>query len=294
MTGDRPAGTAFDPSLPHRARQRVARQHQAGRARRGPGLLLAVFAVVYLSVLTSAPRNTLGLGSLVMLALTMAFCLRHPAGDAAAAWARRRYRDQFIGLADLDQPSGQLLLRTQRAIGAVLSSEVHQAGQLDDAANVAVLSAQEWDIARMLRDASRLRAEHGRISAAGFPAAPAVAAVAGPQKEILRQVHEAVTGRVEALEGYAARVRAADGAYRTWQQALALAGLNDGFLDLLARTAADGQAAEEISGLASQARAAEEVFRGTLSDARTAAGPVVLAAPASAGPPGALRGLTAG
>jgi hypothetical protein len=280
MTGDcdwpAEAGTAFDPRVPGPARRRIARRRSRRHLR--PGLLF-ILIVVCLTVITSTPRPGRGLDSAIMLAAAACFLLAGPARDTAAARTRHRYRDRFIGAADLDQPSRQLLLRAQAAIRAVLSSQVHQAGQLDDAANVTVLSAQEWDIARLLQDASRLRAEHGRISAAAPPQAPAVAEVAGPQREILRQVHDAVTARVEALEDYAARVRAADDAYRNWQHALALAGLNDGLLDLLARTAADGQAAEELDVLAGQAQAAEKTFRGTLSDARTAAGPVVLSVP---------------
>lgn len=280
MTGDHliEGGTAFDPAMPGRARQRVTRRADRSRDRRSRRMLLGVACVVFFSVLASGGRNAEVPATLVFLAVLVAYSLAGPLRDTAAAWARHSYRDQYISLAVLDQPSRELLLRAQAAIRAVLSSRVHRTGQLDDAANVAILSAQEWDIARLLRDVSQLRAEHGRISARAPQQAPAVAEVARPQREILRQVHDAVTARVEALEGYAARVRAADEAYRNWQQALALAGLNDSFLDLLARTAADGQAAEELGVLADQARAAEKTFRGTLIDARTAAGPVVLSA----------------
>ncbi len=276
MTGDwlTEAGTAFDPGMPGPARRRIARR----RHRLRPGLLF-ILIVVCLTVITSTPRAARGPDSVIMLAAAACFLLAGPARDTAAAWTRHRYRDRFISADGLDQPSRQLLLRAQAAIRAVLSSQVHQTGQLDDTANVTVLTAQEWDIARLLQDASRLRAEHGRISASAPPQAPAVAEVALPQREILRQVHDAVTARVEALEDYAARVRAADDAYRNWQHALALAGLNDSLLDLLARTAADGQAAEELDVLGGQALAAEKTFRGTLSDARTAAGPVVLPVP---------------
>jgi hypothetical protein len=263
MTADRltQPGTVFDPWLPRRAR--------------------VVIAIAGLSVLVSAPPVIRGIAA----AVTLVFFLRGPVTAAAAARARRRYRGRFVDPASLDSPSRQLLQRAQAAIAAVLSSAVHQAGQLDDAANVAVLSAHEWDIAQLLSDASRLRAEHVRITAAAPREAPDVAAMAQPQKEILVQVGRAVTARVEAIEAYASRVRDADDAYRSWQQSLGLAGLNDRFLDLLARTAADRQASDQITGLAGQARIAEQEFRGTLLDARTAADPIALsAANAPAGP----------
>jgi hypothetical protein len=284
MTGDRPAepGTAFAPEMPGYARRLVTRcgcRHHSHR----PGLVGAGI-VMFLFLITSAPLGIQTLMSLITAIGCISFCLACPALNAAAALMRHRYRDRFISQPGLDRPSQDLLLRAQAAIRAVLASQVHQAGQLDDAANVTVLPLQEWEIARQLRDLSQLRGEHARIAAAAPRQAPAVAEVAGPQREILGQVQAAVTARVEALEGYADRVRAADGAYRNWQQALALAGLNDGLLDLLARTAADAQAAEEIAGLSAQARAAEETFRGTLNDARTAAGPVVLPAPAASRP----------
>lgn len=282
MTSERTAdaAAAFDPALPSQARRHLtARRARPGRHR--TGLLLAF--VVYLATISSVPRNATGLATLIMLIAGVALIAHRPLAQAAAAAAtaraRCRHRDRFIDAADLDQPSQQLLRRAQEAITFVLASEVHKSGQLDDAANVTVLAAHEWDIARLLRDTSRLRAEHGRLCVPAATTAPAVDAVARPQQDILRQVQAAVTARVETLECYAYRVHAADAAYRNWQQALALTGLNDSFLDLLARTAADDLATAEITDLAEQASIAEQAFRGTLCDARTAASPVVLSAP---------------
>jgi len=81
---------------------------------------------------------------------------------------------------------------------------------------------------------------------------------------------------VRALERYAAQVRVTDAARRDWQSALKIAGLNDRYLDLLARTAADDQAIAEITTLTGQASAADEALREGLHRAAIAAEALVL------------------
>jgi hypothetical protein len=56
-------------------------------------------------------------------------------------------------------------------------------------------------------------------------------------------------------------VSAAGTAYRDWQDALRVSELNDRYLDLVARTAADEYAAAEISGLTERATAAQTTFQ---------------------------------
>ena len=82
--------------------------------------------------------------------------------------------------------------------------------------------------------------------------------------------------RVTALERYAAQVSAARTAYRDWQDALRVSHLNDKYLDLVARTAADEQAIVEISGLAEQAAAAAQAFRDSVQHVSLAAAALVL------------------
>ena len=87
---------------------------------------------------------------------------------------------------------------------------------------------------------------------------------------------QATTARVCALERYAAQIQATDAARLDWQSALKIAGLNDRYLDLLARTAADDQAIAEIATLTEQASAADEAFRESLRRATLAAEALVL------------------
>ena len=88
----------------------------------------------------------------------------------------------------------------------------------------------------------------------------------------------ATAARVSALERYAAQVQAADTAQLDWLSALRLSGLNDRYLDLVARTAADEHAIAEIAGLTEQAATAAQVFRGSLHQATLAAEAVALPA----------------
>jgi hypothetical protein len=97
-----------------------------------------------------------------------------------------------------------------------------------------------------------------------------------PHRRALALAQQATTARVCALERYAAQVRLTDAARRDWQSALKIAGLNDRYLDLLARTAADEQAIAEITTLTAQASAADEAFRKNLHRATIAAEPLVL------------------
>ena len=102
----------------------------------------------------------------------------------------------------------------------------------------------------------------------------------GPMTDAVRESHrralvlaqQATTARVCALERYAEQVRVTDAARLDWQSALKIAGLNDRYLDLLARTAADDQAIAEIAALTGQASAADEAFRESLRRATMAAG----------------------
>jgi hypothetical protein len=67
-----------------------------------------------------------------------------------------------------------------------------------------------------------------------------------------------------------------DAARLDWQSALKIAGLNDRYLDLLARTAADDQAVAEIAALTGHASAADEAVRESLRRATMAAEALVL------------------
>jgi hypothetical protein len=154
----------------------------------------------------------------------------------------------------LDRPSRELLLRAQNAIAEALDAE---AGAVppDGTVPESTLVRHEWEIAVALREITDLRAEHGLNVAASV--GPMTNAVLKSQESALAQAQESITARVAELYRYAECVRAAATAYRDWQDALRVSDLNDRYLDLVARTAADELAVAEISGLTERAVAAE-------------------------------------
>ena len=186
------------------------------------------------------------------------------------------HRDEVVGPLALDLPCRQLLRRAQRSIARVLASGVH-AADLRTTVPEHVLRRHEWEIAIALRDITELRAEYA-ASASGAGPGPMTAAVLASQRRALTLAQDAVASRVSALERYAAQAEAADAAQRDWQDAMRVAGLNDKYLDLVARTAADQHAIAEITDLTEQAAVAARVFDDSLQQ-------VTLAAEALALPP---------
>jgi len=189
----------------------------------------------------------------------------------------RRGSSRVIEPSSLDDSARQLLRRAQLAIGAILSSEVYAADLLDRAAAQTALRRHEWEIASTLREITALRAESG-VSLPGTSAGPMTESVLESHRRALALAEQATTARVRALERYAEQVRVTDAARLDWQSALKIAGLNDRYLDLLARTAADDQAIAEIAALTGQASAADEAFRESLRRATIAAEALVLPA----------------
>jgi hypothetical protein len=187
-----------------------------------------------------------------------------------------KHRDEIVLPSALDRASRELLLRTQFAINQTLDSDVDEAG-LPELVAEATLLRHEWEIALALRDITDLRAEHELNSAAS--AGPMTAAILAPHLRAVQLAEEGILSRVTALEQYAVEVHAAGSAYRDWQDALRVAGMNDRYLDLVARTAADEHAVAEISGLAEQAAAAARTFRETLPQVSQAAAALALPGP---------------
>jgi hypothetical protein len=178
---------------------------------------------------------------------------RDPVG-VAEPMRQVRHRDQIVAPYSLDRACRQLLLRAQVAIDSVPDLRAEQ-GVLPDIVADGTLRRHEWEIAVALRDITELRTEHE------FNAADSM----GPITDAVLQPHQ------RALERYANQVSAAGTAYRDWQDALRVSRLNDRYLDLVARTAADQHAVIEISDLAEQAAAAAQAYRETVQDVSLAA-----------------------
>lgn len=178
--------------------------------------------------------------------------------------------DRVILPHSLDASSCLLLARAQRAIDAVLGSEVRAAGLLEHAADEATLQRHEWEIACALREMTAVRAQFDKDAQAS-PAGAMTAAVLDAQHRAIGLAHDGTTRRVSALERYASQVGAADDAHRDWRRSLQLAGLNDRYLDLVARTAADEHAVAELADLTEQAAVTVHVLQESLRDASLAA-----------------------
>ena len=189
-----------------------------------------------------------------------------------------RHRDQVVAPSSLDRACRQLLLRAQAAIDSVLDSGADEAG-LPGIVAEGTLRQHEWEIAVALRDITDLRAEHELNTAAS--AGPMTAAVLEPHQRAVQLAQDAILHRTTALERYAAEVGAAAAAYRDCQDALRVSDLNDSYLDLVARTAADEHAVLEISGLTERAAAAARAYRDTVGQAGQAAAALALSEPES-------------
>jgi hypothetical protein len=141
-----------------------------------------------------------------------------------------------------------------------------------------VLQRHEWEIACALRDISALR-DRFNADASTSGNGQLTRAVLESQRRAIALAQDATLARVTALERYAGQVRSADAAHQDWQTAQRLAGLNDMYLELVARTAADGHAVAELDGLITHATAAAEVLRESLHRASMAAEVLTLPAP---------------
>ncbi len=176
----------------------------------------------------------------------------------------------------LDQDGRRLLARAQNAIDTILTADVRAAGLLE--ADEPALRRHEWDIACAARNLTEVRA----LPTADGQLGEMTAAVADAQRRALGLAEQSAADRARALERYAEQVATADVAHNDWHEALKLAGLNDRYLDLVARTAADELAVVELGELTGQAAATVQVLKESLQQASAAAEALVLP-PAEAG-----------
>jgi hypothetical protein len=183
------------------------------------------------------------------------------------------HRDQVVAPSSLDLACRQLLQRAQEAIALALESAPDEA-DLPEIVAERTLLRHEWEIAVALREITDLRAEHTSNAAAS--AGPMTDAVLEPHQRALQLAQDAIVSRVTALECYAAEMSTAGTAYRDWQDALRVSHLNDRYLELVARTAADEQAVTEISDLTERATEAARAFRETVGQVSQAAAALAL------------------
>jgi hypothetical protein len=203
---------------------------------------------------------------------------RDPVGLAEPLY-QLRHRDQVVLPSALDRMSRELLIRTQIAISSALDPVTDEPVQSPDLLAESTLRWHEWQIAIALRDITDLRAEYEYNAAAST--GPLTSSVLGPQQRAVQVAQDAIESRVTAVERYAAEVLAARSAFRDLHDALRISNLNDSYLDLVARTAADEHAVAEISGLTDQATAAAQAVRDSMRQVGLAAGALALPEPAA-------------
>jgi hypothetical protein len=227
-----------------------------------------VLATAMFNGLAGSVAQVLVLGA--DLAVTAQFAL---ACRRESPWLRavRRHHRDYLCPEDFDDRSRSLLGRAQQAVDSVLSSPVNTEGLLDTIANGVVLPHRLWDLARLLRDQTTLRAR--QRAATGGLMTPELQAVLTPQRQALDHSVAAVTQQVEALEVYAYRVGLAEAAYRGRQLMVD----NDDYLELLART--DDQSA--LGDLAQHAQLVETTLKTSLNDAFEAGRTLTIPVPPS-------------
>jgi hypothetical protein len=182
--------------------------------------------------------------------------------------------DRIIRLQDLDGGCQKIARRARQAVDVILGSMAYADNLLRQPALETTLRRHEWEVALILRDVTKLRAKHAGFQP-GHPMAqqpgPLTSAVLDPQQRVLAQAERSADQRVSALERYAAEVKAVDNARIDWESSMRLSGLNDSFLDLAARTAADEHVIGELKSMTDQARTAASVYYDSLARAALAA-----------------------
>ncbi|WP_191895414.1 hypothetical protein [Planomonospora parontospora] len=172
----------------------------------------------------------MGLALLILIAVAAAALLTWKHLESPKRLARL-YRDRYVIPSDLDNEAHSLFNRATNATMTVSWSQVSRQGFLDSVANDVLFPQQLWEISRLLRFQSILRAEQAAATR-GVVLTPELLAVLAPQQQALQHSVAMVTQRIMELEAYARRVQEADAALRAHEQLQN----NDKYRYLLAHT----------------------------------------------------------
>ncbi|MFI0450701.1 hypothetical protein [Actinomadura sp. 6N118] len=238
--------------------------------RQRPLAWMAPVTVLGFGVIGSPLLGELWLLALAMLALMVALGTPSLSLDLRRARELERRRDRFLMPEDLDDEGRELLARVQMAVTTVQESEVNQEGLLDTVDNAVTLPRQEWEIAQVLAKQAKLRAEQAEFTETA--PLPEIEAALRPLRDKLQLSVEAVTRRVEALERYADRTRAADEALQAHRHLETLAERAHEYDELLADTVRDELAIPSIERLTEQGDELVRALRTRLAEAAAAGG----------------------
>ncbi|WUH96809.1 apolipoprotein A1/A4/E family protein [Spirillospora sp. NBC_00431] len=239
-------------------------------ARRRPLVWLAPLMVFGLGLIGSPLIGSLWLFTLGLLALLLALGAPSVSLDLRRARELERRRDRYLMPEEFDDEGRALLVRVQAAVDTVRDSEVNREGLLDAVDNAVTLPRQEWEIAQVLARQSALRADQAAM--ADDTEFPEVEAALRPLRDKLDSSVEAVTRRVEALERYAERARAADEVLRAQRRLESIAAKAHEYDELLADTVRDDLALPAIERLTEQGDELVRTLRERLAQAADAAG----------------------
>ncbi|RKS74947.1 hypothetical protein BZB76_3471 [Actinomadura pelletieri DSM 43383] len=238
-------------------------------ARRRPLMWLAPLTVLGLGLLGSPLLGSLWLIGLGMLAILVALGTPSVSLDLRRARELQRRRDRYLTPEDFDDEGRAMLVRAQAAVDAVRDSAVNREGLLDAVDNAVTLPRQEWEIAQVLARQSKLRADHAEME--GASTLPEVESALRPLRAKLDLSVQAVTRRVEALERYAERAKAADEVLHAQRHLEAIAEKAHEYDELLADTVRDDLALPAIERLTEQGDELVRTLRDRLSQAAEAA-----------------------
>lgn len=156
--------------------------------------------------------------------------------------------DQAVLLIELDETCRELLQREQRAIAEVISSGIYRERPHARLADEAALRRNEWQAAVNLRALTLRRAQHDAMPVPGKE----TAGVLDRHERHLAAAADAAAANVKEIESLAARVRRAELKRSDQENAIKASGMDGGYEDLGAGTAAVELAIEEIKSLASK------------------------------------------
>ncbi|MCT9093507.1 hypothetical protein N4G70_32260 [Streptomyces sp. ASQP_92] len=168
----------------------------------------------------------------------------------------------YVLVDELTDDAWDLLHRAHRAQHVIMESRVHREDLIDRAANEHMLPAQLWEIASSLALYSKLCRQEP-----DHPQGAALIRVLRDRRRALEVSLHGVTCRVRALENYAQQSAEADARYAELEQIQYLSDRSDQVLDLVARTAGDEHAVEEVAGMAAQAESVTDAFGQALREA---------------------------
>ncbi|GAA1461875.1 hypothetical protein NE857_13525 [Nocardiopsis exhalans] len=147
-----------------------------------------------------------------------------------------RYHGHYIRAEDLDKDSQRLLLRVQRVRTYVAEASPELGDAFDSVRPGLVLRDQEWQLARILREQSRLEKDLGKRAKKAM--SQTVLDSMQPQFDAVNATRSAVQRRVSTIEEYRDKVSRAVRAQREWEQVEANVARHAEYGDLVAQASA--------------------------------------------------------